>query len=245
MSSFSVRVSLAACAVVLATSSACSVAGTDFQPGVAARVGDQTVTSNEVDRLTVAACGAFGPQLEAQNQVVALRQIKATVVQDLTLESAVRQLGEEYGVEPGETYLSEVSSAGGGDDLSDDEREAVVVVSSTTTLVTDVLGQIGAQLTAGGAGEDVAGAPAAATPEAVQRGGAELTRWLQDNDVEVDPQYGIDISDTGAVEVDTSLAFGVSDVAKAAGAEQPDPATTMALPQTQRCGSYTAGGGQG
>lgn len=223
----------------------CSVAGTDFQPGVAARVGGDTVTSSEVDRLTVAACDAFGPQLAAANQVLPLRLIKTTVAQNLALGSAVRQLGQEYDVAPGPAYEQSLATAVPADaDLSTREREAVELVSGTNALVSDVLGQVGAEVAAeaGGSGAQVA----AASQEAVTLGGEELTAWLERNDVELDPQYGVAVTDTGSQTTDTALSFPVSDLARAGAAEsEPDPATTMALPQTQRCGSYAASGGAG
>lgn len=238
------RVSLAASgAALVAVLSGCSVAGTNFQPGLAATVGDQTVSADEVDRVTTAACGAFGPGLARQNTVVPLRLVKSTVAQDLALASAVRQLGAEYGVQPSPAYQREVAATRATPDLSTAEREAAVVVSSTATLVNDILGQIGAQLAAktaaGGA------APSATSKEAIQLGGEQLSRWLKQNEVELDPQYGVRITGAGAQAVDSSLAFGVSDAARAGQSDPADPATTMALPATQRCGAYTAGGGTG
>lgn len=217
----------------------CSVAGTDFHPGVAATVGEESVSSSEVDRLTVAACDAFGPQLTADNQVLPLRVIKTTVAQNLALSSAVRQLGQDYDVAPGESYETALEAAVPAEaDLSEREREAVELVSGTNALVTDVLGQIGAQL--GGAGTD------AASEEALALGGEELTGWLERNDVELDPQYGVTVTDTGSEATETSLSFPVSEAARAGAAEaEPDPATTMTLPQTQRCGSFSATGGLG
>jgi len=222
----------------------CSVAGTDFNPGTAATVGEETIRSSEVDRLTVAACDAYGPQLAADNQVLPLRLIKTTVAQNLVLGSAVRQLGEEYDVSTGEVYEGGVATAlAAYTDLGEGEQEAVELVGATNALVSDVLGQIGAQL----AGTDAPTDPAdPAAQEAVALGGEELTAWLERNDIELDPQYGISVTDTGSQATDTALSFPVSDAARAGAAEtEPDPATTMALPETQRCGSFSAVGGAG
>ena len=57
--------------------SGCSVAGTDFHPGVAARVGGTRVTTDEVDQLTTATCDAFGASSADDNQVVPLRYLKS------------------------------------------------------------------------------------------------------------------------------------------------------------------------
>lgn len=235
------RVSLAASGVVLAAAvmSGCSVAGTDFHPGVAAKVGGTTITGNEVDRISTAACKAFATQLEQDNQVVPLRYIKSTVVQNLALSSAVRQMGRELGVSPSDDYRREIqTTTTNAGDLSSGELDAVLLVNSTSSLVTDILGQVGVQL-AEKAGSTPA--PAASSDEAIQAGGAELTRWLRQNDVTLDPQYGVKLTDTGSVAVDTSLSFAVSAAAKGAQSDEPDQAATMALPSTQRCGAYSAG----
>ena len=53
------------------TLSGCGTAG----PGVAAKVGDQTVTSADVNRLSEGYCRAFEPQISAQGQAVPMRLI--------------------------------------------------------------------------------------------------------------------------------------------------------------------------
>lgn len=238
------RVSLAACGVVLAAAvlSGCSVAGTDFHPGVAATVGDTVISGNEVDRLTTDACTAFGSQLKQDNQVVPLRYIKSTVAQNLALASAVRQMGREFGVTPSDQYTREVTSTtANAGDLSAGELDAVLLVSSTTSLVSDILGQVGVQLSEKAPGAEAAAPLSPASDEAVQAGGAELTRWLRENDVTLDPLFGVQLTDTGSVAVDTSLSFPISAAALAAQSAEPDQAATMALPSTQRCGDYSGG----
>lgn len=230
------RLGVAISAVLLGAGlSGCSVAGTDFQPGAAARVGDQTVTTSDVDELTVSACKAFTDRLTQDNQVVPLSLLRSTIAQNLALVAAARQLGEDNGVEPGVSYQRELDStraAVGG--LPADQIRAVEVLQTSNALVTDVIGQVGV-LTAGG---DL-------TPdsdEAQQAGGEALQTWLGSHEVKLDPKYGIELTGDGIATVDTSISFALSEGAAAGIADEPDPTATMALPATQRCGTYSASG---
>lgn len=243
---------LAALAVCTVALSGCSVAGTSFHPGVAATVGDEKVTSSDVDRLTTGVCEAFESQLEQDNQVVPLRYFKTGILQSLALASAARQLGDDYGVTPSSQYRSQVDAVeNDSTGLSSDAREALVVARTSEALVQDVLGQVGAKIAAGttggtaGAGTDGA-APSAASDQARQVGTDALRTWLQRHEVEVDPQYGIDIGVYPASDgttsfvrdTDSAVSFGVSSAAKEGAAQTPDQVETKALPASQRCGRY-------
>lgn len=235
--------SLALGVIVAAVLSGCGVAGTDLRPGAAAVVGDRTVSSSEVDDLTVAACAAFGDQLAQGGTAVPLSYLRSTIVQDLALVEAVRQLGEEHGVAPGESYQRELSSVRGTvGDLPDDQVRAVEILQTSETLVSDVLGQVGAKLAADAATSDGADAVSGATPgpasdEALRIGGTALQKWLKAHDVDIDPTFGIALTAQGVIQADTSVSFAVSDLAVAGTAKEPDSTTTMKLPPSQRCGS--------
>src|SRR5215218_2593197 len=83
---------LAGVTVVAAlTLSGCGSAG----PGVAAKVGEQTVTTSDVDRLTEGYCRALEPQISSQGQVVPMRLVRSFVAGSLTLEAAAQQLAEQ------------------------------------------------------------------------------------------------------------------------------------------------------
>lgn len=217
----------------------CSVAGTDFQPGVAAKVGDRTVSASEVDDLTVAACSAFATQLADNNEVYPLSFLRQSIAQNLALDSAVRQVGEQYGVQPGTRYERELTTTRTSvGDLPAEQLRAIEVLQTSGALVSDVLGQVGAQV---GADQAAAGEapPDAASDEALQLGSTALQEWLAGNEVVLDPKYGVALGPQGIESTDTSVSFPVSELAEAAAAEQPDPAATMRLPASQRCGSFS------
>lgn len=233
---------LVAVALSAAVLSGCSVAGTDFHPGVAAQVGDTRVTSDEVDRVATATCDAFGPQLVQDNQVVPMRYLKSSVLQAMTLEGAAREFGRDQGVVPSEQYTSEVSAARTSNaDLPPDQLAAVVLLRTNNTLVTDIAGQVGAEIAADSAPDAVDGStPAPASDEAQKLGLAAFGTWLSDHDVTVDPQYDVEITAAGPKAKDTSVAYAVSELSTDGSLEQPDLADTMKLPALQRCGRYLA-----
>ena len=72
--------------------------------------------------------------------------------------------------------------------------------------------------------------------ETVERGQQVFAEWLDDNDVEIDPQYGLDLAEGEVGRIDTNLSFAVSDEAVAAGDEAADAAYAKGLPDSQRCG---------
>src|SRR5512132_2619188 len=74
----------------------CGVAGTSFQPGVAARVGNDTITVQEVDSIASSYCSSIEKQLGANNQVVPQRYLRGGIAGQLALVSAARQLAARY-----------------------------------------------------------------------------------------------------------------------------------------------------
>ena len=96
--------SLAAAVPCLLLLSGCGVAETQFHPGVAAQVGDRTITTDRVDELTTGFCSAVEEQITSGGQSYPLRLFKRGIVGQLALQSAAEQLAEEFDVEPGADY---------------------------------------------------------------------------------------------------------------------------------------------
>lgn len=240
---------VAVAVLAAAALSGCSVAGTDFHPGVAATIGSRTITDSDVDRLATGVCGALGKQLEDANQVVRLHDFKVGILQSLAIAAATEQVGEQYDVTPGDQYRRQVTATEtNAGDLSDDEREALVVAQTTTDLLQDVLGQVGAKIAASTApdpGVDDA-TPTPDSQEALQIGAEALGSWLKSHDVDINPAYGTEVgvftSDQGGATftraVDTATSFGVSSAAEVGASAEPDQVETMQLPASQRCGRY-------
>jgi hypothetical protein len=229
--STSSRVRLAAVAAALTVGlTGCGVAGTSFQPGVAADVDGDTVTTDHVDELVADYCDAVREQLRQDGSAVPLGYLRSGVVGQLTLVSAAEQLAEEHGVEPTEEYqrvIAQLETQTEG--LSDAQRDAVIEVNGSSAYIQSVELAVGRKLLA----EEGDGSPEDET--AGQRGVEELNAWLEDNDVEINPEYGVEIVDGEPVDAETQLAVGVSDTAKTASLETPDQKYAKGLPASQRC----------
>ncbi|MBB6627056.1 hypothetical protein H5V45_06945 [Nocardioides sp. KIGAM211] len=222
---------VAGSALLVSGLSGCGVAGTDFHPGVAARVGDATVSVDEVDSLTDSYCSAIEDQLTKAKNVVPLGYLRSGVVGQLTLVEAAKQLAAEYGVSTGAQYeqkVAELRSAVAA--LSPDEQKAVIEIESSSAYLTDVLTAVGGQRL------EEKGTKNPEPTASAAEGQKALTAWLDDHDVSIDPQFGLAIKDGKAVPTDTSLSYAVGDAAKKGQADSPDQVYAAALPDAHRCG---------
>lgn len=221
--------SLAAVSVVLSgLLSGCGVAGTDWHPGAAAQVGDEKISVDHVNEVVTQYCKAVKDQLTEPGDVIPLRYLREGVAGELVLVSAARQLGEEYGVEAGDQYTRQVAQLEQAvADLPQETQDAVVEIESAETYINDILQ---------GVGEAVTDGPKPASDVAIEAGRKELVKWIDENDVQIDPQFGVAIVDGQPKRVDTDLSVPVGDRAKAAGAATPDPAYAGSLPSVHRCG---------
>lgn len=211
--------------------SGCGVSGTGFQPGVAASVGDRTVTTDRVDELVSEYCSAIEDILAQQSQVVPLSVFRSGIAGQLALVSAAEQMAEEFGVEPSDDYqraLADIEKQ--IVDFTETQQEAVLEVEGAATYVAAV--QIAV-------GELLLREEGVATPgptESGERGREAFITWLDENEVEVNPEYGISVDDAAINTADSSVSFAVGDAALQGMAEEPDPAYAASLPDSQRCG---------
>lgn len=219
------------CLLVL---SGCGVAGTEFNPGVAARVGDETVSTNAVDELTTDYCHAIKGQLAGR---VPLSSYRVGIAALLGWKEAATQLAEGYDIKPGKDYEAQVVSfQKQADDLkmSDEDAKAFVEVQVTQSYVYDLLTQIGLiELTAEGEKD-----PTLDFQQA--RGQDELEKWIDENGVEFDPKYGLTMTDGVPASADTDLSFVEGDLAKSAtkvdDQGNPDASYIASLPKSSTCG---------
>jgi predicted extracellular nuclease len=216
--------------VALAAAGLLSACG-GAQPGVAARVGDQTITVSQVNRITDSYCNAYERQLEGEGTVVPMSVISSNVVQTLAMTAAAEQLAEEFAVTPSPTYAAALANLEQTvASLEKDAADARVELERSVDYVTDVLTQVGrAQLEADGITEP-------STDDSLAKGQDALNTWLATNEPEIDPQYGLALVELQPEVRDTSTSFAVSDLAKQGASGQVDPAYARSLPESQRCG---------
>jgi hypothetical protein len=211
--------------------SGCGVDGTGYHPGVAAQVGDDTISVREVDSVASNYCSSIEKQLHDNHQVLPQSYLRGGVAGQLTLVEAARQLALEEGVEPGTDYTRKVSDLRDAvADLPEEQRDAVVEIESSSVYLTSVLEAVGKkQLAASGAKDTGTEAAGAAGQKA-------LTAWIDDHGVRIDPAYGVEIQDGKAVPVDGSVSYAVGDAARMGAAGNPDQQYAASLPDSHRCG---------
>lgn len=196
-----------------------------FNPGVAARVGDDTISMSRVDDVSSSYCSYVEKQLQP-GQVIAGHYLRGQVAGNLALREAVDQFAAEHGVTADPSYDAAVKQAEQGlADLSEAERQAVIDVQGAPVYVQAVEKSVGAKL-----------APGKSDKAQVAAGQQAFQAWLADHDVRLDPRFGVDIDQGSTAAADTSLSFAVGDAATKADAGQPDTDYAAKLPETQRCG---------
>jgi hypothetical protein len=222
---------VAASALLLGALSGCGVAGTGFHPGVAAQVGDEQVSVSRVDEVASNYCSAISEQLRGDNQVLPLRYLRGGVAGQLALVAAAEQLADEYDVEPGAQYDQKVAELKGAvATLPEEQQDAVIEVESSASYLSGVQQAVGTEVLRR------QGTAQPTTAEAGQAGQRALNDWLDEHDVDIDPQFGVKLEDGQAVPVDTSLSHAVGSTAKKGDADTPDPAYAGSLPSSHRCG---------
>lgn len=230
---------LAVAGLALAGLSGCGVTGTDVRPGIAAEVGNTQISQSEVDDTVTDACAYFATQHEQGVPVLPRSFVRAQVFTVMVQEAVVRELVEESGADLNEAYdnaLAQVDATYA--DLPADQQEALTRVDSAFAYVT--YGQLAAALAIN---EEEGGL--ALSQEAAVAYGEELTgeRLLED-DVEINPVYGVEVSDDGSLVIaDTSLAEAVSEEARTSVLPASDDEQFLTkveplvaqLPESQRC----------
>jgi hypothetical protein len=210
----------------------CGVAGTQFHPGIAAEVGDQTLTSRHVDQVTDDYCQAVEKvskgQAQAADQARPMRYLTHTFANDLIVQAAAEQLAADYDVQPTEAYKGALAQLEPQlKDLSDDQKDAVREVFGARAYTQDVLTQIGE------ISLKKQGTANASSDDQNAEGQKLLDAWIADHDVEVNPKYGIDLGT--ADQVDTDLSYPLGTAATGGLKAEPDAAYTSSLPDQLVC----------
>lgn len=218
-------------AAVVASVALLSGCAGSASPGVAVDVDGEEITVAEVDRATSAICTSVEPDLRGQNNTLAMSNVRQFVVSLLTASAQARRLAEEYGVEPGPEYHRQVAQLEvTAEAFPADTRADYVEVMSTESLVNSVVEAVGRASLA----ED--GITDPEVEQVAQRGQDLFSSWPDDHEVVIDPRYGLEVSGGQLVPADTNLSIAVSDEAKKAMQEEPDPAYARSLPDLHRCG---------
>ena len=197
----------------------------EYHPGVALRVGDQTVSTQRVAELADDYCTAVVDQL--QGQALPRTYLNGRVASSLALRSAAQQFLDEHGATADSSYDEAVTQAEAQlATMKPAARDAIIEVQGAELFVGAAETAVGRDLPGGGASADAAKAA----------GQKAFASWLDRHQVELSPRYGVDLDHGTVVPGDTGVSFAASDVARSAAAGQPDPAYAASLPARQRCG---------
>ncbi len=200
-------------------------------PGVAAKIGDETISASRVDEATANMCTALSAQFKSSGTIVPMGVIRQGVVQLLALGSQSEQIADEYAVAPSVNYERDVAERERAASVMPEEARAdYIEVMSTQALANDILEQVGrAELAAEGFTEP--------TVDQVTQAGADVFKvWPDVNGIEVDPKYGVELTNGQLAPADTNLSFALSDGSRAGMSAEPDAAYVSSLPSNQRCG---------
>lgn len=211
----------------------CSVAGTDFQPGVAAEVGDSSLTTDHVDTLSLDYCDAIASRLQ---NPISLQQLRSNVVSVLSADAAARQVAAQYHVTAGSDYqrsLTTLKAAVAA--LPADQQQAVLEIEGSQTLVSSVVLAVGRQVLQQRGATIPDNAKAASSAES-QAGQKALTTWVTDHEVRIDPRYGLSAQDGTITTDDPALSTAVSTTALDSALTDSNPDAAADLPENQRCG---------
>src|SRR3954453_8026147 len=180
MSSSPTRPILAAVVGVVVALSLSGCGTSAAQAGAAATVGDQTVTTSEVNRLTEGYCAAFAPQFKSDGTVLPMQVVRGYVVGTMTVNAAAQQLAESYGIDEPEGYsqtVKDLENQAAG--LPDAHRSQVLEVENAGAYTSAVQTQVGGMLLADEGTTDADDATKAS------RGREALELWLGEHPADV------------------------------------------------------------
>ncbi len=229
--------------------SGCGVAGTDWQPGLAAEVGGEDITSSQVDDYATDFCaildsGALGPSVG----VVARGELRAGIAGNLVRKVAAEQFAAEYGASPSAYYeRTRTDVASRYPDATESELASIVDVQTADVYVNEIAAAVGESTLV----HDGTDSPS--PEESLERGLEVFADWLRGQRVTIDPSLGIDLSDDGSwqtTDASASIPASAAAVIRAggpadeAGTPNPDYASYVAaLPSSQKCGKAAPVGG--
>lgn len=211
--------------------SACAPSG-----NVAAKVGDDTITTSEVDFLTRVQCAALdraskNPSSAGTTQMVPMAQVRTGMVNTLVQDALNHQLAERDDLDYDKSTLRSVMA----------QFEAVVAQTPAKdrdrfrSLVEDVYrGQLQVYTLAQQQLRS-AGITNPSQEQVDQAVSAIQDDFRKGIDIKINPRYGADDSGV-AGSVDPSLSRAVSSFAKKSVSAKPDAAWVGTLPADQRCG---------
>lgn len=198
------------------------------QPGVAAQVGDDTISVDQVDELTTSLCTVLEDLPEGDPNTpapVSGATARNNALQGLIFRSIADQMADDYGVQAGPDYEAQVDRVRLQFGSIDDAKvEAALPAYTSVAYFVDIMRQIGETTEDGLTGD-----------QALAAGVQVAQEWEADHGIETNPLFeSFSIGDQEIVSERSDLAFAVSQSAK--DAEEASDSYAASLPESQRCG---------
>jgi hypothetical protein len=205
----------------------------DARPGVAAEVGDQTISISDVDSASVAFCAAYGDV--NPGSIVPMRVARSFLLANMMNRSMGEQIATEYDVQPGADFEKSVADARASiSQLPADQQEAILEQQTATPYQQAVLHAAARRLLAR------EGVVNPTTDQLTTRVTLLQTQWIDSHALDVDPRFSLTV-DNGAVTSSNAeaLGFPLSETAKDGEQDDPQALGTIAesLPVSQQCGA--------
>lgn len=218
-------------AVAVAAVGMIALSGCELQPGVAAEVGDRTISKEQVEDVAAALCAAnLTPGPGGQAPQLPSSGARAGALQVLLDAELARQFGESEGVGADQGQVAaalaqnEPGIAALPQDRQDAFRDALRVFTEGQLMLIEV----------GRTSLFATGTTEFSDDDALAEGRRLQADYVADLDVEVDPRFGA-FAEGQLVPGTPSLSVAQSEFALAAGAGNPDPAYVSQLPSSQLC----------
>lgn len=221
---------LVSAAVVVALSGLLSACG-GANPGVAALVGDTSISTADVEQDSLDFCDAVAPGLTANAQMVPMSYVRGAVISNLVLRAIADGIAQEYDVTAGTTYHNSVAQAEAqAATFPEESRDAYVRMQSSQAYLQDLVSQA--------ANESLAaeGVTSPTAEETSARANELFMEWTESHDITIDPRYGLRVVDGQFASADTGLSFAKSEVATRLLAQDSEPDWAVSLPSAHRCG---------
>lgn len=209
--------------------SGCGVSETSFRPGVAAEIGEERITTAEVDEVADGLCGVLRSDLSFDGRYYRNSTLRNAALRGLALDRMSDQIAEEYGV-----TLPDTADFGAGQvqlQFAQADRadlEAAMPAFTGDSKLREVLVALG---------REELGAKADET-EAITAGVEKAQAWQEGVDIDTNPAYdSITIGESSVEVARDDLSVAASDFAL----DAIDPASQEAgsnlkdVPESQRC----------
>ncbi len=200
-----------------------------LRPGVAVQVGDETISTSEVDDISTDFCEAITPQLDQEASTYNNVYLRGGIVGTLAMRTIAEQVAAEHGVDPTQNreYKQRILDVRRqAASLPEDVRDSVIEVQSAPPYVETVQTMVGRQLLDGDGDREAFRS----------RGQQEFDRWVAENGVEFDPAFNVVIRDGTIAQEDQSVSHAVSDEARQGEKPSWDEPVARELPRSHRCG---------